>query len=327
MSSLYISLIFAAALIVIIGPLFIPLLRRLKFGQTIRADGPQAHLSKAGTPTMGGLLFFPAFILALLFWGDGSFSGFLLLFCFVALGLIGFIDDMMKVVWKRSLGLTAKQKLVWQFLAILIFLFLAVHVLGRGTEIIIPATDIQIDLGWGYYVIISIFLVFMVNAVNLTDGLDGLASGVSFFVFLGFALIAMVAVKNPPIGGANYHDLAVGAMALVGCCLGFLFYNRHPAKIFMGDTGSLALGGALAAFAVLTKTEFMLLLLGGVYFVEALSVVLQVASFKLTGRRIFKMSPLHHHFEMKGWQETKVARTFCLFSAIFVLISLLLLSL
>ncbi len=326
MAPFYIALILAAAIVIVLGPLFIPILRRLKFGQTIRDDGPQAHFYKAGTPTMGGLLFFPAFIIPLLLLGDGSPSSWLILFSFVGFGLIGFADDMLKVGFKRSLGLRAKQKLVLQFAVIVIFLLLAGQVLGRGTEIIIPATDLSIDLGWFYYVLMAVFLVGMVNAVNLTDGLDGLAAGVSFFVFLGFALITMVAMQNPPLATANYQDLAVGSMALVGCCLGFLFYNHHPAKIFMGDTGSLALGGAVVALAVLTKTEFILLLLGGVYLVEAISVALQVISFKLTGKRIFKMSPLHHHFEMKGWPETKVVRVFCLFSAIFTALTLLLLS-
>ncbi|MGI6361970.1 MAG: phospho-N-acetylmuramoyl-pentapeptide-transferase [Bacillota bacterium] len=323
----FVALILAVAIVLILGPFFIPLLQRLKFGQTIREDGPQAHLSKAGTPTMGGLLFFPAFIIPLLVVGDVSPASLLLLFGFTVFGLIGFIDDMFKVVMKRSLGLTAKQKLLLQFIAILILLIIAVQVMGRGTGIIIPATGIVVDLGIFYYVLISVFLVGMVNAVNLTDGLDGLASGVSISVFIAFTLIAWLSMSNPPIEGVDYRSVAVGAIALVGCCLGFLFYNRYPAKIFMGDTGSLALGGAVVALAVLTKTEFLLLILGCVYLIEAVSVVLQVISFKLTGRRIFKMSPLHHHFEMMGWRETKVVGVFCLLSAIFATVSLILLAL
>lgn len=320
------ALFAAAILLLATGPVFIPLLRRLKFGQTIRSDGPQRHLAKAGTPTMGGIMFLPAFLIAIFVFGDRSPALLILLFSFIGFGLIGCLDDGIKIVLRRSLGLRAWQKLVGQFAVILIVLFIAVNLMGRGTEIIIPLTDFKLELGWGYYILMAFFLVYMVNAVNLTDGLDGLASGVSFLVFLGYMLISLAAIKNPPIVGIDYLDLAVGAGAMAGVCLGFLFYNRYPAKVFMGDTGAFAIGGAVVALAVLSKTEIVLIVLGGVYMIEALSVVLQVFSFRVFGKRIFKMSPLHHHYEMKGWTEKKVVYVFWTVAAICVILGLVLVS-
>ena len=317
---------FAILIVLALGPMFIPLLRRLKFGQTIRADGPQRHLSKAGTPTMGGLLFLPALLLPVLLLGQNSPALWLAMISFLGFGAIGCCDDLLKIVWRRSLGLTAWQKLIGQFLVIAIVLYVAAQSFGRGTEIVFPG-GATLELGWAYYPIIAIFLVYMVNAVNLTDGLDGLAAGVSVMVFIGFGVIALAAMQTPILAAVNYGDLAIFSLALAGACLGFLFYNHYPAKVFMGDTGSLAIGGALAALAVLCRMEFLYILLGGVYLLEALSVVLQVASFKLFHKRIFRMSPLHHHFEMIGWKETKVVSVFWLAAAIFVIAALWLLTL
>ncbi|MCL2678396.1 MAG: phospho-N-acetylmuramoyl-pentapeptide-transferase [Clostridiales bacterium] len=320
------ALITSAIIALLAGPLLIPLLRVFKFGQVIRGDGPQGHLKKAGTPTMGGIVFLPAVVISVLLWSEGSPGLWLLLLSFFAFGLIGLWDDLLKVVFRRSLGLKARGKLILQFAAATAVVFAAVNLLGRGTEIIIPISGARLELSWLYYPIMAVFFVFIVNAVNFTDGLDGLAAGVSFLVYLGFMLIALVAVNNPPVmnGGVNYSDAAIGAAAISGACLGFLYFNRHPAKVFMGDTGSLSLGGGLVALSILTKTEAVLLLLGAVYVAEALSVVLQVLSFRLLGRRIFLMSPLHHHFELKGWSETKVAWVFFLAAALSVCAALLL---
>lgn len=317
------SLITALVIGLIIGPFLIAGLRYLKFGQSIREDGPKGHFKKAGTPTMGGLIFLIAFLISSIIWGAGSSTMTLIIITVLAFGLIGFIDDSIIIIMKRSLGLTAKQKLVLQFLFALIFIYVAVNIFGRGTEIVFPF-GIKLELGFFYYLIISVFMVFMTNAVNLTDGLDGLAGGVSFFVLLGFMVISALANDNILGTAIYYPDLVIASGALAGGILAFLFYNKFPAKIFMGDTGSLALGGAVTALSILTKTEFILIFLGIIYLIEALSVVIQVISFKLTGKRIFKMSPLHHHFEMVGWAETKIVYAFWSVTIIGVIIGLFL---
>ena len=321
------ALITSVVITLILTPLLIPLLHKLKFGQTIRSDGPKGHLKKAGTPTMGGIIFLPAAIVSMLLWGNGSPALWLLILSFAGFGLIGLWDDSLKVVFHRSLGLKARAKLIMQFLLAVIVIYAAVKLLGRGTDVIFPVTGWRWELGWFYYPLMAVFFVGMVNAVNLTDGLDGLASGISMLVFTGFMLIGLMAYNNPPILNLDYQDVYICAAACAGACLGFLFYNRYPARIFMGDTGSLALGGAVVALTILTKTEVVLLLLGGIYLIEAVSVMLQVASFKLLGKRIFLMSPLHHHFEMKGWKETTVVLVFCLAAAVLVALALLLVTL
>jgi phospho-N-acetylmuramoyl-pentapeptide-transferase len=227
-------------------------------------------------------------------------------------GLIGFIDDYIKVVMHRSLGLRAYQKLIGQFGLAFILMWVSVHWLGRGTDVAIPFTSVHLDLGSFYYILISLVIVVMVNAVNLTDGLDGLAAGSTMFVSIGYLIIAVLAASQG--GGvavlAHETDMAVFAAALVGGILGFLRFNTYPARVFMGDTGSLALGGALVSLAVLTKSELVLLVLGGLFAIEALSVIIQVISFQTTGKRVFRMSPIHHHFELGGWGEWKVVLVF-----------------
>lgn len=319
---------FAAAAIctVALGLLLIPLLRRLRIGQTIRAEGPQTHLAKAGTPTMGGLMFVLAMLpLAALFTRGGR-AVWLWLFLYLAMAMIGLADDMLKVVWRRSLGLTAKQKLLGQFTAVLIFLFLTNALLARGTDIVFPLFGWRWQLGPFYYVLVSIFLVGLINGVNLTDGLDGLATGVSLLVFAGLWLMCLAAVSAPPLPTVDYQEIAHLAAAMCGCCLGFLVYNHYPAKVFMGDTGSLALGGAVAALAVLLRAEAILVLLGGVYLLEAFSVMIQVTSFRIWGKRVFRMSPLHHHYEAV-WGEKRTVTRFWLLSAVFVVLALLWVSL
>jgi len=322
-----ISLFTAWIIGLFISPLLIPFLRLLKFGQRVRNDGPQGHLKKAGTPTMGGLIFIIAMLISLAIWSSLSREIFIVVGVVLGFGILGFLDDFIKVVLKRPLGLKARAKLIGQILLSLVFVFYAVNYLGRGTEMVIPLTGEKWEMGSLYYFAAVFIIVGTTNAVNLTDGLDGLATGVTFLVYLGYVIICLLAVINPPVSLMNYSDLAVFAAALAGSCLSFLLFNRYPAKIFMGDTGSLALGGGIAALAVLTKTELVLPVIGGVFVIEALSVMLQVLSFRITGRRIFRMSPLHHHFELLGWHETKIVYVFWAISAIAVLFGLILVTL
>lgn len=301
---------------VLLGPMVIPILQRLKFGQSIREEGPEAHLKKAGTPTMGGTFILIAVVLTAL-----PFSSFVLLnhkeyainsdlffllFATLGYGIIGFLDDYIKVVMKRSLGLTANQKLLGQlFIGLVLFwVLMEVRVYEPNKYIFsvsIPGTDFVLELNWLYLPLLLLMMIGSSNAVNLTDGLDGLLAGTAAIAYGAFAVIGMVQ--------SNY-TVAIFAISVVGALLGFLVFNAHPAKVFMGDTGSLALGGGLAALAVITKTELLLPLIGGVFVVETLSVMIQVMSFKIRGRRIFRMSPLHHHFELVGWSEWRVVTTF-----------------
>ena len=300
----------------VIGPFIIPMLRVLKFGQNIREDGPQRHLQKAGTPTMGGIIFLVGIIASAFLAAEQPTSLEMIILVSTTLGfaLIGFADDFIKVVMHRSLGLRAYQKLLGQFGLALVLAFVAVQVLGRGTDVTIPFTNIHWEIGWLYYPLAAFIIVGINNAVNLTDGLDGLAAGTTLFSGLSYVIIALLASAQG--GGvavlAHETDMATFAAALVGGCLGFLRFNAYPARVFMGDTGSLALGGALVGLAVLTKSELVLLLVGGVYVLEALSVIIQVISFQTTGKRVFRMSPLHHHFELGGWSEWKVVLAFWL---------------
>ena len=291
----------ATTITIILGPPIIAVLRRLKAGQTVRSDGPRQHLSKSGTPTMGGIMFLIGLTIAALIIKRDSpllLSAIILTWGFA---LIGFVDDSLKVVFHRPLGLLARQKLGGQILLSLVAGVAAMQWLGRGSIVAVPLLDWQWDLGWFYPFLAALVLVSAANAVNLTDGLDGLAAGTCFWVALAYALIALV---------SGQAEMVVFAMALAGGCLGFLAYNIHPAKVFMGDTGSLALGAALGFLAIITRTELLFPLLGGVFVIEALSVIIQVISFRLTGRRVFRMSPLHHHFELAGWSEGKVVVLF-----------------
>ncbi|KGE18111.1 phospho-N-acetylmuramoyl-pentapeptide-transferase [Paenibacillus wynnii] len=288
-------------LAVIAAPLFIPLLRRMKFGQQVRDDGPQTHLKKAGTPTMGGIVIIVAFTLSFLKFSVVNTDFYVLLVATLGYGLIGFLDDYIKIVFKRSLGLTPRQKLFGQLLVGAILCALLISA-GHNTAINIPGTSFSFDWsGWFYYPFIVIMLMAITNAVNFTDGLDGLLSGVSAIALAAFAVVAMQATS-----------IAAGvcAAAMIGAVLGFLVFNAYPAKVFMGDTGSFGIGGAIGAIAIVTKSELLFLVIGGVFVVEMLSVVLQVVSFKTRGKRIFKMSPIHHHFELSGWSEWRVVISF-----------------
>ena len=302
----------AFALTAILGYFVIPFLRKLKFGQSIRECGPEEHMKKSGTPTMGGLIMIPAIIIPVLLFTSSDRFVIIAMFLFLAHAIIGFVDDYIKVVLKRNLGLNAKQKLVAQFLIAAIYI-LSVSFDERATSVLIPFSNTYFDLGYFYYVLVVLLLIGATNAVNLTDGLDGLASGATVPVAVVYVLIALM---------LYLPSLSIFAACIAGSCLGFLIFNYKPAKIFMGDTGSLALGGAIAALALLTKTELFLVIIGGLYVVEALSVIIQVISFKTRGKRVFRMSPLHHHYELGGWKETKVVKYFWLLSSIFAVLGL-----
>ncbi len=306
------SAVIAFAVTALLGFFLIPLLRRLKFGQTIREEGPKWHQGKQGTPTMGGLMFIAGIVLAVcvcipLGYGLGlSETGLLKVKLFAGLamavgfGAIGFMDDFIGVVKKRNLGLTERQKLVLQFAVAAAYLA-TVALAGGGTEVTIPLIG-RFQLGWAYYPLAAVLIVGLVNAVNFTDGIDGLNSTVSFFVFLAFSVCAVF---------RSMTGLSALGLAAAGGCLGFLLWNFHPAKVFMGDTGSLFLGGMVAALAFGVDLPVLLLPMGVIYWAEILSVVLQVAYFKHThGKRLFKMSPIHHHFEMCGWSEVKICTVF-----------------
>ena len=290
----------------LLGPVLIPYLHKLKFGQSIRECGPASHMKKSGTPTMGGLMMLAALVLAL-FWGKFTPHVLIALVLTVGHAIIGFIDDYIKVVMKRNLGLTAKQKFLLQFILAGAYVYFAETHL-QDTSLWVPLLNITVDFGWAYYALAFILLVGTTNAVNLTDGLDGLVSFVSIPVTLAFAFIAYM---------QGMLDVSGFALGLTGACVGFLLFNRHPAQVFMGDTGSLALGGGVAALALLTHTELLLVIIGGIYVAEATSVIIQVGYFRMTGgKRFFRMAPLHHHFELGGWNEVKVVQVFTLVSVL-----------
>ncbi|WBF52042.1 phospho-N-acetylmuramoyl-pentapeptide-transferase [Macrococcoides canis] len=305
MNEIYFGVI-AFVLTAILVPLFIPLLKRMKFGQSIREEGPKSHMAKSGTPTMGGLTFLISTIvlsaIACFFVED---NGPLILLMLVTLGfgLIGFVDDYIIVVKKNNQGLTSKQKFLFQIIIAILF-YVVSNVLGLlslSNEINIPFTDIGIPLSVFYVIFIIFWQVGFSNAVNLTDGLDGLATGLSIIAFSCYFYLAIVQGAT-----AMAYFLAI----LIGSLCGFLLYNKNKAKLFMGDTGSLALGGVIATVSIMLNQELTLIFIGCVFVVETLSVMMQVTSFKLTGKRIFKMSPLHHHFEMVGWSEWKIVTVF-----------------
>ncbi|WP_427338495.1 phospho-N-acetylmuramoyl-pentapeptide-transferase [Caloranaerobacter sp. DY30410] len=306
-------IIISFVITLILGPILIPILKRLKVGQNVRGEGPKTHLKKQGTPTMGGIIMLIALVITTLSSGLINRDMIVLLVATLSFGLIGFIDDFIKVVLKRSLGLRAYQKLIGQILFAVILAIYQSNTSILGTKVLIPFLDKTLDLGMFYVPFIAFVVVGTVNSVNLTDGLDGLATGVTLIVLAFFGIVSIT---------LGYNSVAIFSAALAGACLGFLKYNAHPAKVFMGDTGSLALGGAVSTIAILMNLPLILPIVGGIYFVEALSVIIQVASFKLTGKRVFKMSPLHHHFELKGWKETKVVVVFWITTVILCLIGI-----
>ncbi len=300
----------AFAVSMLVTARMIPVLRHKQFGQFIREEGPQAHLSKAGTPTMGGIAFIigitVALIVSMFMQGSMITEKIAIILSMLAFGAIGFIDDYNKVAKKQNEGLTPKQKLVLQVvfgIALAIFMMLK-----EGTTMLIPFIGKTVDFGILYIPFVVFIEVAMANAVNLTDGLDGLAASTSSIVACTFAIVGMTLH-----GGSE--PMAAAGQAVFGALIGFLLYNHYPAKIFMGDTGSMALGGVLSAMAIVGHVEWLLPIAGMIYVIEALSVIIQVAYYKKTGgKRIFRMAPIHHHFELGGWHETKVVRVFCLFT-------------
>ena len=309
----------AFAVSMLVTARMIPLLRHRQFGQFIREEGPQAHLSKAGTPTMGGIAFIVgitvAIVVSMFMKGSMTTEKIAILLSMFAFGAIGFIDDYNKVAKKQNEGLTPKQKLILQ----LVFgAALAVFMMAKaGTTMLIPFFGKTVDFGIMYIPFVIFIEVAMANAVNLTDGLDGLAASTSSIVACTFAIVGMT------VHGGN-EPMAVAGQAVFGALIGFLLYNHYPAKIFMGDTGSMALGGVLSAMAIVGHMEWLLPIAGLIYVIEALSVIIQVTYFKKTGgKRVFRMAPIHHHFELGGWHETKVVRVFCLFTLVCCIIAYL----
>jgi phospho-N-acetylmuramoyl-pentapeptide-transferase len=316
-----------------LGPYVIRKLRQLQVGQVTREEGPSHHAVKTGTPTMGGLLIVTAVVVPTLLWAElSNVLIWVALAACVAFAGVGFADDYIKVVKKRNLGLTARRKFAWQVLAAAGVGIFLVWLSGQGhftTDLSFPFfKNLRPDLGWAFVAVVAVVVVGSANAVNLTDGLDGLAIGSVGIASGTFAVLCYAAgnvriaeyLVIPYIRGAG--ELTVICGALVGASLGFLWYNCNPAEVFMGDVGSMALGGTIGTLAVLTKQEFVLVLVGGLFVVEALSVILQVASFRLRGQRIFRMAPLHHHFELGGWTEPKVIIRFWIVAVIFALLSL-----
>lgn len=322
----------AFAISLLLGPALIRRLRQYKIGQHIREDGPKTHFQKAGTPTMGGMLILIAVFTSAFLWADFTNEHiWMMLFSTAGFGLIGFIDDYLKLVKKQSLGLRGKYKLTGQIvIAFGIGLYVYLHADGAFmTTVGIPfLKNMYPDLGLWYIPFAMLVIVAMSNAVNLTDGLDGLATVPSIIAAFAYAGLAYVAGNSVWAGYLNItHVRGAGELtmfcgAILGAGLGFLWFNTFPAQVFMGDTGSLALGGALGTLAILTKHEILLIVIGGLFVIEALSVIIQVASFKLTGKRVFRMAPIHHHFELKGWEEPKVIVRFWIISILLALLSL-----
>lgn len=301
----------------IIGPLAIPFLRRMKFGQSIREEGPQSHMKKQGTPTMGGVIFLFSIVISTfgvsIYYGEFTVQSVVLLIVLLGFGIVGFLDDGLKIIFKRNLGLTSLQKLIAQIVISVLAYFLLKGT-GFANELSVPYTEIVLNFGTFYILFMVFWLVGFSNAVNLTDGLDGLVAGTGAIAFAAFGVIAYV---------QDQTDLSIFSFAVAGALLGFLIFNKNPAKVFMGDTGSLALGGALGIVSILTHQELLLLLIGLVFVVETASVMLQVGSFKIRKKRIFKMAPIHHHFELSGWSEQRVVVTFWIVGIICTLIAVL----
>jgi len=314
----------------ILGGKIIEKLRAIKFGQSIRDDGPSTHLKKSGTPTMGGLLIIFSVTISMLLWQNfHDFKVTLAMISFLAFGLVGFADDYLKIKKHNSDGLSARAKLIFQFI-ISLGVTLAVYYVDKdSTQLYLPFLKKPVvDLGVYWIPFGVLLLMGESNAVNLTDGLDGLASGLLIFVFAALAILTYITgrtdyseyLKIPYVEGAG--ELTVLCLALLGACVGFLWFNSHPAEVFMGDVGSLSLGGVAAVIALTIRKEILLLIIGGVFVLEAASVIIQVCCFKLIKRRVFKMSPLHHHFELSGWAETKVVTRFWILGGLFAMIAL-----
>jgi phospho-N-acetylmuramoyl-pentapeptide-transferase len=291
-----------------LGPRFIDYLRLKEFGQQIREEGPAGHHGKAGTPTMGGLAIFLSILVPFLILSDYRASSLAVLGTALAMAALGFADDVIKLRKRRSLGVSGKTKLLVQALTAIALWLVVTEYVNLNDTLRLRVVDLSVELGYVYPVLIFLVLAGATNGVNLTDGLDGLAAGCAAIVFLTYTVMTFIT--------SGQQDLALLSASLVGACVGFLWFNSFPASVFMGDTGSLGLGGAIAALAVMTKTELLLILIGGIFVIEALSVAIQVFAFQRFRRRVFLMAPIHHHFELAGWSETKIILRFWIIAAI-----------
>jgi phospho-N-acetylmuramoyl-pentapeptide-transferase len=316
-----IAALVALILSIIIGPRFIAFLRRNEFGQHIREEGPEHHVAKSGTPTMGGLMILFASTFAFLSVSHYTLQGLTVLFAMLACGAVGFLDDFIKLTHRRSLGLAGRWKMLLLVVIAVIVSIVADH-LEIQHSVFLPIFNVNIPLSYAWYPFIFLVIAGTANGTNLADGVDGLAAGTGIIAVFTFTAINVVSFlrssSNPAERNLTDLDLAIFGAALVGAAIGFLWYNAHPAEVFMGDTGSMAFGGALAGLAIMTRrhTELLLLLIGGIFVIEALSVMMQVFAFKYFGRRVFLMTPIHHHFEMKAWSETKIMVRFWIVAGI-----------
>lgn len=309
-SRIIIAFVLSLGVSLLLGPLIIPMLHKLKFGQNIREEGPKNHLKKAGTPTIGGLIFITSTIVSMIIMRYKlSDEAMVVMYGMLAFGLIGFLDDMLKIIHKHNEGLTSKQKFLLQLLFSVIAAWYGYT--SIGTEISIPFINIQVDLGWIFIPFVMFYFVALTNAVNLTDGLDGLNTSVTIIVMIFFAIVSF---------GTGHKSVAVFSVALIGGLIGFLNYNRYPAKVFMGDTGSIALGGAISTILLVLKNPLVIIIVGGIYVLETVSVIIQVTYYKRTKKRFFKMAPIHHHFEQLGWSEVKIVAVFSVVTAILCLV-------
>jgi len=316
-----VAALIALILSIVIGPRFIEFLRSNEFGQHIREDGPEHHVSKQGTPTMGGLMILFAATVAFLAMTHFTLQGLTVLFTTLACGAVGFLDDFIKLTHRRSLGLTGRWKMLLLVAIAVVVAIVADH-LQIAHSVFLPIVNVDVPLSYGWYVFIFLIIAGTANGTNLADGIDGLAAGAGIIAL--FTFTAMNVVSYVRSGTDITHrnltdlDLAIIGAALVGAAIGFLWYNAFPAEVIMGDTGSMAFGGALASLAIMTRrhTELLLLLIGGIFVIEALSVMIQVFAFKYLGRRVFLMAPIHHHFEMKAWSETKIMVRFWIVTGI-----------
>lgn len=304
---------FAAAVFfsLVLGKALIPLLTKLKFGQSIREEGPQSHLKKSGTPTMGGMIFLTGLLCAVAITLNFSLESGIFMLSTLGMGLVGFLDDFLIIQKKKNEGLKPKQKLLGQFVVAVAVTFLVA--LNYGTAIAVPFTSFKWEMGLFYYPFMVIFVLAIANGVNLTDGLDGLAGTVTFFNMGFFAICASL---------LGFNSLSSVGFALCGGLVGFIFYNKYPAKVFMGDLGSLALGGAIAAIAMITGLVLFVPIVGLIYVIETLSVTIQVLVYKKTKKRVFKMAPIHHHFELSGWNEKTIVFNFSAITIILASVSL-----
>ena len=328
MLNLILSIIVAFVVALGMGFVIIPMLRKLKAGQHVRDDGPQTHLKKEGTPTMGGIIMVIAIIVSsVIFMRGDVFYIVLSIISMLLFTAVGFIDDSMKLFKKRSLGLRAYQKIIFQVIFSVIIAYVAYKTVG--SQLAIPFTDDFVDLGAGYIPFTAIVIIAVVNSVNLTDGLDGLAAGVTFIDAAAFTLIfmTMAGITSFASAATNVDDynMMIFSAAVTGSCLGFLIFNKYPAKVFMGDTGSFALGGALVMMGIMSRMQLLIPIIGIFFVLSSVSVILQVGSYKLRKKRIFKMAPLHHHFELCGMHETKVVAMYMIITAAVSIASLLLL--